>query len=75
MCGITETPEKTYYGYFSESRLHDPVYTKESISKIIRSIPGYGQYVVRSDNANHFKCAQCFFDLQELANEFVANIV
>lgn len=75
MNGISETPEKVYHGHLSESRVHDQVYTKESLSRIIRSIPGYEQYVIRSDNAGHFKCAQCFYDLQALSNEYSITIV
>ena len=75
MSVISETPLKTYYGHLSESRIHDQVYTKESIVEIIRSIPPQEQYVIRSDNANHFKCAQCFYDLQIISDEFLATIV
>ena len=77
MSGITETTEskKTYHGHLSENRIHDQVFTAESIRKIIHHLPQLSHYVIRSDNAVHFKSAQCFFDLQEIANEFVSVIV
>ena len=76
MCGISLTiNNKTYHGHLSESRIHDQVYTKESISRIISSAPDLDFYFIRSDNATNFKCAQCFYDLQMLSNEKLATIV
>ena len=73
MSGISESEatSKTYYGHLSENRIHDQVYTAESIQMIIQSMPQLEHYVVRSGNATHFKCAQCFYDLQQIANKGV----
>ena len=75
MNGISDSEEKTYHGHLSESRVHDQKYTKESLKRIIKAVPGQSQYVVRSENAQHFKSAESFHHLQELANELSADII
>ena len=77
LCGITYCGEygKYYHKLLSGDRRHDPVYTYEGLKVILHNSPARRTYVVRSDNANHFKCAECFDDLQRLCNEDEINIL
>ena len=42
---------------------------------VVNSSPMRNNILLRSDNATHFKCAECFADLQELSDELEETIV
>ena len=76
LCGITNVGKygKTYHGMLSEDRDHDQTYTYEGLMGIISTSPIRSNIVIRSD-ATHFKCAECFDDLQSLSDDFQATVV
>ena len=67
--------DKVYFAHLSEDQNHDPVFTIESLKEMVseKSVPK--TYVIRSDNAPHFKCAQCFHDLQDVSAASGATII
>ena len=60
---------KFYSGHLSDDRDHDQVYVRKSLDQVIEKHPINTALVIRSDNANHFKSAENFRDLQEISDQ------
>ena len=71
LCDLSEIGKfgKIYHGILSNDRNHDQSYTYEGIKMVVNSSPMQNNILLRSDNATHFKCAECFADLQALSDE------
>ena len=59
----------------TNDRNHDQAYTYEGIKMIVNSSPMQNNILLKSDNATHFKCAECFADRQEHIDELEETIV
>jgi hypothetical protein len=66
---------KIYSAHVSDDRDHDQVYVRKSLDDIIQGYPVNKALVVRSDNAQHFKSAENFDDLQQISNKLGKTVV
>ena len=81
LCGVGSfqaqdgTMQKIYFGHVSEDRNHDQGYILLSLSDALTVLPVRNTLILRSDNASNFKCAESFYDMQQLANKQSINVV
>ena len=78
-CGIgicvedDNSQTKVYFGHLSDE--HNQVYVKHSLIDMLSVLPANDTIVIRSDNANHFKSAGNFSDLQDIANQTNSTVI
>ena len=60
--------QKIYCGHLSEDKDHDQVYVRKCLDGYVSIVPIRDTFIIRSDNATHFKSAENFADLQEISN-------
>ena len=73
------TGEKSYHPYFSDSHLHDQVFVKLAIDRMLHHIVNFPEHIlilIESDNCtSQYKSVQHFADMQSLADEYNTVII
>ena len=67
--------QKIYFGHFSEDRTHCQGYINLSVIDCVQELSVTESLILRSDNASNFKCAEHFYDMQQLSNSCSSNII